>query len=148
MSLSVKTLIRISDQKIENAEASKVYLKVPKKLLNMYDIKLGCIMNGEIEEVRRLLNEESDNIPEIRTDAKNYSQFVGTKLRMFFLSGKDDSDYLFFTRQFSARLTSYAIFPNDYIIKIKFNMVACGWKHIKLYSETSVNFDDTVQYYE
>ncbi len=148
MSLIVKTVLRLSEKAIENQEASKVYLKVPKKVLSMYDIKPGCTINGAVENVNRLMQYDNDGIPEIRTEAKDYSSITGTKLKMYFYNGSEDSDYLFFPKQFSVKLTSYAIFPDDYLIKIQLDNIACGWKHIKLYSETQVNFDDTGQYYE
>ncbi len=150
MSLVVRTLIRLSDHEIENETASKVYINVPKKVLEMYTIKVGCLVNGEIEKITKFVDENETLNPQIRTGPKDYSQIIGNRIKMIFYGGKaeEDHDYLFFPKQVAIKLTSYAIFPNDYIVKLRFSSISCGWKHIKLYSQTSVNFDDTEQYYE
>jgi hypothetical protein len=150
MSLTVRTLIRLSDHEVENDIASKVYINVPKKVLEMYPVKVGCVLNGEVEQIKKFIDENESFNPQIRTGAKNYSQIIGNRVKMIFYSGQggEDHDYLFFPKQFAIKLTSYAIFPNDYIIKMNFENIGCGWKRIKLYSETSVNFDDTEQYYD
>jgi hypothetical protein len=135
---------------MENEDASKVYINVPKKVLEMYTIKAGCVLNGEIEQIKKFIDENENLNPQIRTGAKDYSQIIGTNVKMIFYSGQagEEKDYLFFSKQIAIKLTSYAVFPNDYVIKMRFENIACGWKRIKLYSETSVNFDDTEQYYD
>jgi hypothetical protein len=145
MGLTVRTLIRLSDHEIDNEIASKVYINVPKKVLEMYTIKPGCLLNGTIQQITKFVDENETLNPQIRTGPKDLSQIVGTKIRMVFYAGASDTDrdYLFFPKPIAVKLTSYAVFPNDYIIKMNFDSIICGWKHTKLFSETSVNFDDT-----
>ena len=150
MTLIVRTLIHLLDHEVENDTASKVYINVPKKVLEMYTVKVGCILNGEIEQIKKFIDENESLNPQIRTGAKDYGQIIGNHVKMIYYKGAadEDHDYLFFPKPTAIKLTSYAIFPNDYVIKMAFDSIICGWKHTKLYSETSVNFDDTEQYYD
>jgi len=150
MGLVARTLIRLSDHEMENENASKIYINVPKKVLEMYTIKVGCLLNGEIQQISKFVDENESLTPQIRTGPKNYSQIIGNKVKMIFYGGNadEDHDYLFFPKSTAIKFTSYAVFPDDYIIKIRFDLITCGWKRVKLYSQTSVNFDDTEQYYE
>ena len=150
MSLIVRTLIRLSDHEMENELASKVSINVPKKVLEMYTIKVGCLLNGTIEQIKKFIDENESLNPQIRTGPKDYTQIIGSRVKMIFYSGQGEEakDYLFFPKQIAIKLTSYAIFPNDYIVKLKLDFISCGWKHTKLYSQTSVNVDDTEQYYD
>ena len=63
MSLVVRTLIRLSDHEMQNEDASKVYINVPKKVLEMYTIKVGCLINGDIEQIKKFMEiiEETEN---------------------------------------------------------------------------------------
>jgi hypothetical protein len=150
MALVARTLIRLSDHEMENENASKLYINVPKKVLQMYTLKVGCLLYGEIIQISKFIDENESLTPQIRTGPRNYSQIIGNKVKMIFYGGSSDEDqyYLFFPKSIAIKFTSYAVFPSDYIIKIRFDLISCGWKRRKLYSQTSVNFDDTEQYYE
>ncbi|KQB34763.1 MULTISPECIES: hypothetical protein [Acidiplasma] len=115
---------------IEHASENFVY--VSKKILQMYSIKSGCVVNGKLVEI----NPATDNPTEVAMP--DLSSITGLKVGMLYYVGEGEKDYLFFPLKTWNKLVDFAIFPEEYELKFEFYNVACKFRKYNLFNKGTV----------
>ncbi len=131
MSLIVIGVLHKYNSEIKSKESSDNYINVTKKILQMYKIKSGCLINGRIDEI----NSAVDRDKQIEVAMPNLESISGMHVDMIYVEGEGEKDYLFFQNKDWNKLVNFAIFPEEYEIKFEFSTISCGFRKIKLFNK-------------
>ncbi len=134
MTLIVIGILHHYNSDIKDKRASENYINISKKILQMYSMHTGCIVSGKISEINPAV--DSDKLTEVAMPDLNIMN--GLKVNLIYFEGEGEKDYLFLSKILWSKLVGFAIFPEEYELKIELNLVACGWKKVKLFSKGTV----------
>ncbi len=134
MTLIVIGILHHYNSEIENKKASAYYINVSKKILQMYNVHSGCLLSATITEINKAVDADK------QTDSAmpDLGMLYGTKVNMILFDGDRDKDYLFFPKFIWKKLVEFAIFPEEYEIKLESNSITCGLKKYKLFNKGTV----------
>jgi hypothetical protein len=134
MTLIVIGILHHYNSEIQNKTTSANYINVSKKILEMYNVHSGCLVAGAITDINRAADQEK------QTDVAmpDLGILNGTKVNMVLFEGDGDKDYLFFSKFVWNKMVGFAIFPEEYEIKLELNTIICGWKKYKLFNKGTV----------
>ncbi len=136
MSLIVEDILHFYNGDLKDERISKIYITVSKKLLGQaYEAKNGSLVSGKLLDIS--VSMEREKITESAVPGRD--RLVGLKFDAYFVpSSGSDKDFLFLSGKISKILTEYAIFPDEYQIKVEFFVLSFKLKKIKLYTKGTV----------
>ena len=136
MSLVVTDVLKYYEPEINDDRISKHYITASRKVLGQaYGLQNKMMVVGKLMDVSVV--PEREKITETAVPGRD--RLVGTKLEAYFFTANgSERDYLFFSSKFSRILTEYAIFPDEYEVKVEFIYVQKKIGKIKLYTKGTV----------
>ena len=135
MTLIVEGVIHHLDSEISHKLASRTYLSISKKVIGYtYNAVSGSLASGRISDVSPYL--DRDKLTE--SAVPKFDNVIGMKIDTVFFPGKDDKDFLFISARNWLILKEYAIFPEEYTMRLELNTLTVKHKKYKLYSKGTV----------
>ncbi|GGM79173.1 hypothetical protein GCM10007108_16740 [Thermogymnomonas acidicola] len=136
MSLLILDTLRYFDGEINENKVSRLCVTVAKKLLGQaYNIPNYAMVSGRIQEIS--VSPDTERVTEALVAGRE--RLNGSKFEGFFLSsGSGQRDYLLFTPKLASTLREYAIFPEEYEMKIEVEVVSFKMKKLKVYTKGTV----------
>ncbi len=135
MTLIVEGVIHHLDSEISHKMASNTYLSISKKVIGYtYNAVSGSIASGRIADVSPYM--DRDRLTEAAVP--KLENIVGMKIDTVFFPGKDDKDFLFISIKNWLVLKEYALFPEEYSMRLELNTLSVKHKKYKLYSKGTV----------
>ncbi|KAA8922824.1 MAG: hypothetical protein F6Q11_02400 [Thermoplasma sp.] len=136
MSLIVTDILKYYEPEINDDRISKLYITTSRKVLGQaYSLQNKMMVVGKLLDVAIVPDKEKIT----ETAVPGRDRLIGTKLEAYFFTANgSDRDYLFFSSKFSHILTEYAIFAEEYEVKVEFIYVQKKIGKIKLYTKGTV----------
>jgi hypothetical protein len=135
MTLIVDGVIHHLDSDISHKLASKTYLSISKKVIGYtYNAVSGSIASGRVADISPSM--DRDRVTE--TAVPKLDNLIGMKIDTIFFPGKEDMDFLFISAKNWLVLKEYALFPEEYSMRIELNTLVVKHKKYKLYSKGTV----------
>jgi|GEM_PF-5834646 len=135
MTLIVDGVIHHLDSDISHKLASKTYLSISKKIIGYtYNAVSGSIASGRVADISPCL--DRDRVTE--TAVPKLDSLNGMKIDTIFFPGKDDIDFLFISEKNWKVLKEYALFPEEYSMRLELTTLVVKHKKYKLYSKGTV----------
>jgi hypothetical protein len=135
MTLIVDGVIHHLDSDISHKLASKTYLSISKKIIGYtYNAVSGSIASGRVADISPCL--DRDRVTE--TAVPKLDSLIGMKIDTIFFPGKEDIDFLFISEKNWKVLKEYALFPEEYSMRLELTTLVVKHKKYKLYSKGTV----------
>ncbi|WP_393970748.1 hypothetical protein OXIME_000980 [Oxyplasma meridianum] len=135
MTLIIDGVIHHLDSDLSHKLASKTYLSIPKKVIGFtYNAVSGSIASGRLTDISPCL--ERDRATEIAVP--KLESLIGMKIDTIYFPGKEDFDFLFISAKNWEILKEYALFPEEYSVRLELNTLVVKHKKYKLYSKGTV----------
>ncbi|BAB59527.1 TVG0372401 [Thermoplasma volcanium GSS1] len=140
MTLVITDVLRYYSGDTNDEKISKLYITASRKVLGQaYDLKNGTVLQGRLMDLSVAPGKEKIT----ETAVPGRDRLIGTKLEAYYFSAGQsnptaDRDYIFFSSKFSHILTEYAIFAEEYEVKVEFVSAAYKLKKVKLYTKGTV----------
>ncbi len=135
MSLILKSVIHFTDGRIDDKNASNLYLGVhPNKLKGPYALQPFARLLGNIVSVEPIENNAIDESYNSMYEAAN-----GIPITFIFHPAYEETDFLFLSRRTSNQLSKVGIVPNDFTLTVEIQTVKNGLLSKKVYPKAEVH---------